>query len=111
MKTNRDYTVKISNNPEVTIPKGTRVSHKTASGIDENYHFVADWNWYKPEVKGFARKMMLHDFTHRGINVPKEFVDYEDKPLVEKRKVKNFEPRNGFTGHGDICSSDADPGL
>lgn len=80
METNQDYTVeyKWSNVDfgEITIPKGTELTHQTAMGVDENYHFVKNWNWYKPEVKGFARKMMLHDFTHSGINVPKEFVKY-----------------------------------
>lgn len=46
-------------------------------------------------------------------------LEYEDSdvPYVvrvkrpEKPKLRNFEPPNGFTGHGDICFSDADPGL
>lgn len=81
MKTNADYTVNYYwsevDNGTVTVPKGTRLTHETACGLDEKYHFVSDWSWYRPELTGFVRTMNLWDFTHRGIDVPKEYVDYE----------------------------------
>lgn len=77
MRTNKDYTVYYDDFiGEITIPKGTKLTHQTALGIDENYHFVDDWSWYKPELKGFARKMHILDLEYRGFNVPKEYVQY-----------------------------------
>jgi len=61
---------------DITIPKGTALTHNTACGIDKNYHFVSDWSWLEPEKQGFGRTMLLHDLEHRGVNVNKEDVDY-----------------------------------
>lgn len=74
MKTNQEYKTKVKG-LEVTVPKGTSITHQTSLGIDPTYHFVNDFDWYKPELKGFARQMEIHDLVHYGINVPKEFVD------------------------------------
>ena len=41
--------------------------------------FVDDFSWYYPEVRGYARTMLLHDMTHRGISVPKELVIDKDE--------------------------------
>lgn len=120
MKTNKDYTVKYNWSPvdygEIIIPKGTRLTHQTAMGEDKNYHFVADWSWYKPEITGFARKMMLHDFTHSGVDVPKEYVDYEQAEVIvtsfkEKREKKIqglIDKMNNGSNIGvvDICLTD-----
>ena len=77
MRLSKDYKVSIYD-IDLTIPKGTRVTHQTAMGIDKSYHFVSDWSWYKPEVTGYARTMMLHDLHYRGVNVPKEYIEYDD---------------------------------
>lgn len=88
MKTNKDYTIKemrigITDYSGIIVPKGTEVTHKTAMGIDTNYHFVCDFSWYAPELEGFARKMAIHDFIHYGIDIPKEFIEYDELTLEE----------------------------
>ena len=52
----------------VTIPKGVRVTNKTACGVDNNYNFVDEFEF----VDNILIKMDLE--TH-GANVPKEFVE------------------------------------
>jgi len=80
MKTNQDYTVafKVANSDygNITVPKGTLLTHITASGIDKNYHFLADLSWVKPHEDGTKQYGLLHDLKYYGINVPKEFVEY-----------------------------------
>lgn len=77
MKTNQDYTITFDSFiGEITVPKGTTVTNETAMGVDPNYHFVNNWSWYKPDLKGYARQMHMHDLIHRGINVPKKYIDY-----------------------------------
>lgn len=81
MKTNREYKVnfKVANTDHgiVIIPKGTRLSHMTANGIDKDYHFVCDFSFVKPHEDGTKKYGLLHDLEYHGINVPKEYVDYE----------------------------------
>ena len=55
----------------ITIPKGTRVTNKTALGIDKNYHFVDDLSFLKKDEYG-----LRHDLTYHGANVPKQFIEY-----------------------------------
>lgn len=80
MKTSKEYKVeyKVANCDygTITVPKGTRLTHMTALGGDKNYHFVDEFDWYKPELKSYARVMAVHNFVHHGINVPKEYVEY-----------------------------------
>jgi len=77
MKTNKDYTFKYRDYGTITIPKGTRLTHRTALGIDKNYHFVDEYQWIHDNYSSFAA-LLKHDVMHYGINVPKEFVDYEN---------------------------------
>ena len=81
MKTNADYQVHFRASRQdyglLTVPKGTRLTHKTAMGIDKNYHFVDEYDWIKPHESGTPQYGLIHDVKHYGINVPKEFVDYE----------------------------------
>jgi len=75
METNQDYTIENFRGvyPPITVPKGTRVSHNTAMGYDENYHFVTEVGWIYSAYPTIA-KILIHDITYYGINVPKEFV-------------------------------------
>jgi len=75
METNQDYTVENFRGvyPPITVPKGTRLTHQTAMGIDKNYHFVSDMSWITKNYPTIA-KVLIHDVTYYGINVPKEFV-------------------------------------
>mgnify|MGYP003659917808 CR=1 FL=1 len=63
---------------DIVIPKGTRTTHQTACGIDENYNFISDLSWIKPhiidgkEVKNYG---LIHDATFYGINIPKNQVE------------------------------------
>lgn len=74
MKTNKDYTLNFKDYGEITVPKGTRLTHQTAMGIDESYHFVNEYGWIKTNYPNIAN-ILLHDVSHYGINVPKEYVD------------------------------------
>lgn len=76
MKTNKDYTVLFMNYGEITVPKGTAVTHMTAMGIDKNYHFVKHLQWVKNSYPQISN-ILIHDLTYHGIDVPKEFIDYE----------------------------------
>ena len=50
MKTSKEYKVhfKAANTDYgiLTIPKGTLLTHQTANGPDENYHFVDDFSLF-----------------------------------------------------------------
>lgn len=75
MVTNSTYTLDFKNYGEITVPKGTPVTHQTAMGIDKNYHFVHCYKWIDenyPSIKNILR----HDVHYYGINVPKELIDY-----------------------------------
>jgi len=76
MKTNKDYTAPFMHYGEITVPKGTKVTNQTAMGIDKNYHFVSDLSWVKRDYPEIDR-ILIHDLTYHGINVPKEFVDFD----------------------------------
>ena len=73
MKTVKDYTVNFRGYGKITVPAGTRITHNTACGYDEEYNFVDDLSWIDvnyPHIK-FGLK---HDCTYYGINVPSEYV-------------------------------------
>lgn len=72
-KTNQEITMDF-NGEVITIPSGTSVTHNTAYGFDKDYNFINEFEWYKPELKGFARQMALIDMIHRGINIDPKFV-------------------------------------
>jgi len=77
MKTNKDYTVSFMHYGNITVPKGTILTHETAMGKDENIHFVSDLRWIKTSYPDIAN-ILHHDLYYHGIDVPKEFVDYTD---------------------------------
>lgn len=52
---------------KVIVPEGSAVTHQTAMGCDENYHFIT-----RTDLGG---GMYRHDLTYHGINVPKEFIN------------------------------------
>ena len=78
MITSKDYTIhyKVANTDYglITVPKGTPLTHQTAMGVDENYHFVNDFSWIQTHDGGTPQYGLLFDLKHYGINVPKEFV-------------------------------------
>ncbi len=77
MKTSQDYTIEnYRGYGQITVPKGTRLTHQTACGIDEKYHFVNDFGWIKKNYASID-KMLSHDATYYGIDIPKEFVEFD----------------------------------
>lgn len=76
MKTKKDYTVNFMHFGKVTVPQGTKLTHKTAMGIDRTYHFVDEFDWIDKNYPDYA-PILKDEVSGRGINVPKEFVDYE----------------------------------
>lgn len=86
MKTKADYTLNFKEYREITVPKGTKVSHNTAMGVDKNYHFVDEYQWIYENYPNYANILKDDVFTY-GINVPKEFIDYE-KPKETQKKPK-----------------------
>lgn len=75
MKTNTNVTIPFMNYGDITIPKGTELTHQTAMGIDRNYHFVNDLSFIDRDYPTVS-SILKHDATYYGINIPKEFVDY-----------------------------------
>ena len=63
---------------DIVIPKGTKITNLTASGIDENYNFIEDLSWI-PQLDFNGEKVnnfsLIHDATYRGISIPKEKVE------------------------------------
>lgn len=75
MKTSKEYTVdNFRGYGSITVPKGTRLTHQTACGIDEKYHFVDDLSFIPGST---ATNLMKHEAYYYGIDVPKEYVEYE----------------------------------
>ena len=70
----KDYTVEFRDYGVVTVPKGTRTTHQTAMGIDENYNFVNEFDWVKSHEDGTKQYGLLMDLSTYGLDVPKEFV-------------------------------------
>jgi len=92
MKTKQAVTLVFREYGNITIPKGTRLTHKTAMGIDKEYHFVDDLSFIERDYKDIA-STLRHDATYYGINIPVEFVEFdrEDKPVIEVNNMANFE--------------------
>lgn len=70
----QDVTVNFRNYGEITVPKGTPITHNTAVGYSDEYHFVNDLNWIDtkyPEISGLLR----HDAFYYGIDIPAEFIE------------------------------------
>lgn len=70
--TTQAVTMEYRRHGEITVPKGTRLTHETACGYDEGYFFVDEFEWLPP-----ARPFLTHDAKHFGINIPKQFTTGE----------------------------------
>lgn len=75
MRTSQDVTLSFMDYGNITVPKGTRLTHQTAMGIDKNYHFVAEYKWIEENYPDISR-VLKHDVYYYGINIPKEYVQY-----------------------------------
>ena len=75
-RTAREYTTQYRDHGSVTVPAGTRTTHNTACGIDENYNFVDNFTWVKPYPDGTLRHGLIHDLTYYGLNVPPDYLEH-----------------------------------
>ena len=57
---------------DITIPKGTQTTHRTASGIDESYNFINDFSWIPDNSP-----ILKHDAMHYGINIDPNLIEGE----------------------------------
>ena len=57
----------------ITIPAGTQLTSKTATGHDSHYHFVEDLSWISKRYPTIA-SILLHDAKYHGIQVPEDYV-------------------------------------
>lgn len=53
---------------KIIVPKGTRLTHKTAMGIDPKYNYVDDLSFMS------KRSFSYHDAVHYGIDIPLQYV-------------------------------------
>ena len=76
-ETSREFTTDFRGHGKVTVPKGTRLTHRTALGIDPNYNFVDSFSWVE-EFEFSGRKVrqygLIHDLSYYGLNVPPAYV-------------------------------------
>jgi hypothetical protein len=56
---------------DIVIPKGTRITHQTALGIDENYNFIDDLSFIDKK----QWPLLYHDAFYYGITVDKSQVE------------------------------------
>jgi len=66
---------------EITVPKGTRVTHQTACWIDPNYNFVDEFGWIERDYPTVSRILEM-DARNYGINIPAEFVTESNLPTT-----------------------------
>lgn len=74
--TSQDVIVNFRNYGEITVPKGTRLTNKTAMGVDkeEKYFFVEDFKWMYRDYPEYAN-ILEHDAAYYGINIPKKYIE------------------------------------
>jgi hypothetical protein len=75
MKTKTDVTVNFRGFGEIVVPKGTKLTNRTATGIDEKYHFVDEFEWIDKNYPTI-NNLLKHDAIYYGINIPDEYVEY-----------------------------------
>lgn len=71
-KTIKEYKVKYKSY-NLVIPVGSLVSNQTACGTDDDYYFWVINNQYIKQLTGYKNSLLLHDLTHYGLNIPKEY--------------------------------------
>ena len=72
--TNKEIKMLFRGMYNITIPKGTKTTNKTALGIDNNYNFINDFSWIPLDVNGNKQFGLIHDATYYGININKNDV-------------------------------------
>lgn len=84
MRTKANFTTDFMVYGQITVPAGTKLTHKTAMGDDPKYHFVDDFGWIDRNYPEIA-KMLKMDVISYGIDVPVKYVaDYSANPDNKK---------------------------
>ena len=74
-KTKQDFIIEnYMHYGKIVIPKGTRITHNTARGIDLSYNFVKDLTWIKRDYPTISN-ILKHDFTYYNYNLPSELIE------------------------------------
>ena len=73
-KLKTDYSLVYKYYGHITVPKGTRVDNRTASGLDNKYNFIKEYDWITEKYPTFAN-ILKHDIYYYGINVPLEYLE------------------------------------
>lgn len=73
-RTIKDYKINYKGY-NLIIPKGSKVSNQTACGPDDYYHFWVINMAYIEKLTGSKNSLLLHDLTHHGLNIPKEYCE------------------------------------
>lgn len=84
MTTKQDVTINFRNYGEITVPKGTKLTHFTACGYDPKYHFVAEFGWIKENYSDIAA-ILIMDAANYGIDIP--LINVEFTEVVKVRTV------------------------
>jgi hypothetical protein len=98
-ETSKNVTVEFRNYGKITIPKGTKITHRTATGVDENYHFVDETDWIYENYSSIAN-ILKHDVVHYGINIPKKFIRYRLYKVYKIGKKHGMGGRRKLLGKG-----------
>lgn len=88
--TNKDIKGAWFEHPEMTIPKGTRVTDVAADGckLTAGWYFIDDLSWVPKWPDGTKMSGFLHDATYRGITVDAR--DVEDLAESKTKEVHEW---------------------
>jgi len=68
-----DFKVDFRHYGEITMPKGTMTSHKTAMGEDPAYNFVCEFDWIDKHYPEIANTLKAEAQAY-GINIPEDML-------------------------------------
>lgn len=71
--TSKDYTTVFKHYGEITVPKGTKITHKTAVGDRPDINFVDEFGWIDKNYPEIANILKM-DAKSYGIDVPADYV-------------------------------------
>lgn len=69
----KDYKCKYRHYGEITVPKGTKVTSMTASGFDDHYNFVDEFDWIDKNYPAFSNILKM-EMKIYGLDIPKKLL-------------------------------------